>query len=98
MAHVKTAGGKVAQGVKVQGKRLGLKKFGGQKVISGNIIVRQHSSLYYPGKNTRQGRDFTIYATAEGVVSFKNMTGYKKDHKLINVLPETPQTPKAEKK
>ncbi len=88
MSHVKSAGGKVAQGVKVQGKRLGLKKYGGQSVRSGNIIIRQRGTLYYPGKNTRMGRDFTIFATTDGVVSFKNMTGFKKDKKMV-VVTET---------
>lgn len=69
------------------GKRLGLKKFGGEEVVPGNIIVKQKGNKFHPGKNTKQGKDFTIYATAEGSVKFKNMTKGKRGKKMIEVEP-----------
>lgn len=52
-------------------KRLGIKKYGGQTVLSGNIIVRQKGNKFYPGVGTKQGNDFTIFATVTGKVAFK---------------------------
>ncbi|MBI2600923.1 50S ribosomal protein L27 [Candidatus Daviesbacteria bacterium] len=52
-------------------KRLGVKKYGGEKVISGNIIVRQKGNKFYPGEGTRQGNDYTIFAVTSGKVFFK---------------------------
>jgi len=69
MAH-KKAGGSSRNGRDTAGRRLGLKKFGGQVVISGNIILRQRGTKYHPGENVGIGRDHTIFATAEGRVSF----------------------------
>ncbi len=88
MAHTK--GQKLAgrQGVNVAGKRRGVKKFGGEKVISGNIIVRQVGNKVHPGVNVEQGRDFTLFATAEGVVKFRNMTGHKRGRKIVDVVAE----------
>ncbi|HVI47708.1 MAG TPA: 50S ribosomal protein L27, partial [Chitinophaga sp.] len=54
-----------------QSKRLGVKIFGGQPAISGNIIVRQRGTVYHPGQNVGIGRDFTIFAVADGVVEFR---------------------------
>lgn len=70
MAH-KKAGGSTRNGRDSAGKRLGVKKFGGQEVRAGNIIVRQRGTTYHPGVNTRLGNDYTLYATADGVVEFK---------------------------
>ena len=70
MAH-KKGEGSVKNGRDSQSKRLGVKIFGGQPAISGNIILRQRGTVYHPGKNVGVGRDFTLYALADGVVQFK---------------------------
>ena len=69
MAH-KKAGGSSRNGRDSQSKRLGVKKFGGQLVIGGNIIIRQRGTRVYPGVNVGLGRDHTLFATAEGRVRF----------------------------
>ena len=69
MAH-KKAGGSSRNGRDTAGRRLGLKKFGGQVVIPGNIILRQRGTKYHPGENVGIGRDHTIFATSEGRVTF----------------------------
>jgi large subunit ribosomal protein L27 len=69
MAH-KKAGGSSRNGRDSAGRRLGVKKFGGQDVLSGNIILRQRGTKYHPGENVGMGKDHTIFATAEGRVSF----------------------------
>ncbi len=76
MAH-KKGEGSVKNGRDSQSKRLGVKIFGGQQAIAGNIIVRQRGTVYHPGKNVGLGRDFTIFATADGVVEFKKSKGDK---------------------
>ena len=76
MAH-KKGEGSVKNGRDSQSKRLGVKIFGGQQAISGNIIVRQRGTVYHPGKNVGLGRDSTIFATADGVVEFKKSKGDK---------------------
>jgi large subunit ribosomal protein L27 len=70
MAH-KKAGGASRNGRDSGGQRLGVKVFGGQTVIAGNIIIRQHGSKFYPGDNVGQGSDFTLFAKAAGKVVFK---------------------------
>ncbi len=82
MAH-KKAGGSTRNGRDSEGRRLGLKKSGGQSVISGNIIVRQRGTVYYPGQNVGMGKDHTIFATSDGVVEFKRSV---KDRVFVNVL------------
>ena len=74
MAH-KKAGGSSRNGRDSAGKRLGVKCYGGEAVIPGNIILRQRGTQYHPGRNTGIGRDHTIFATAEGKVSFRRATG-----------------------
>ena len=69
MAH-KKAGGSSRNGRDSAGRRLGVKKFGGQEVIGGNIIVRQRGTKVYPGANVGMGKDNTLFATADGHVSF----------------------------
>ncbi len=69
MAH-KKAGGSSRNGRDTEGRRLGVKKSGGQAVIPGNIILRQRGTKYHPGENVGIGRDHTIFATSEGRVSF----------------------------
>jgi large subunit ribosomal protein L27 len=70
MAH-KKGEGSVKNGRDSQSKRLGVKIFGGQPATAGNIILRQRGTEYHPGKNVGVGKDFTIYALADGVVEFK---------------------------
>lgn len=69
MAH-KKAGGSSRNGRDSQSKRLGVKKFGGQEVVGGNIIIRQRGTRVYPGVNVGLGRDHTLFATADGRVRF----------------------------
>ncbi len=69
MAH-KKAGGSTRNGRDSAGRRLGVKKFGGQTVVGGNIIVRQRGTRVYPGANVGIGTDHTLFATAEGHVRF----------------------------
>jgi len=83
MAH-KKAGGSSRNGRDSAGKRLGVKKFGGEVVLSGNILVRQRGTTFHAGKNVGIGRDHTLFATAEGSVSFKKGL---KGRTFISVLP-----------
>ncbi len=76
MAH-KKGEGSVRNGRDSNSKRLGVKIFGGQPAISGNIIVRQRGTVYHPGKNIGVGKDFTLYALADGLVEFKKSTNNK---------------------
>jgi large subunit ribosomal protein L27 len=76
MAH-KKGEGSVKNGRDSHSKRLGVKIFGGQSAISGNIIVRQRGTTFHPGKNVGVGRDWTIFATADGVVEFRKTKGDK---------------------
>ena len=69
MAH-KKAGGSSRNGRDTIGRRLGVKKFGGQLVIPGNIIIRQRGTKYHPGDNVGIGKDHTIFAISEGRVNF----------------------------
>ena len=71
MAH-KKAGGSSRNGRDSQSKRLGVKKFGGEQVVGGNIIVRQRGTKYYPGENVGIGKDHTLFATADGRVVFRD--------------------------
>jgi large subunit ribosomal protein L27 len=83
MAH-KKGEGSVKNGRDSHSKRLGVKIFGGQPAIAGNIIVRQRGTTFHPGKNVAVGRDWTIFATADGVVEFKKTRG---DKTYISVNP-----------
>jgi large subunit ribosomal protein L27 len=76
MAH-KKGEGSVKNGRDSHSKRLGVKIFGGQAVVSGNIIIRQRGTEYHPGKNIGVGRDFTLFALTDGVVEFKKRKGDK---------------------
>jgi large subunit ribosomal protein L27 len=69
MAH-KKSGGSSRNGRDSDGRRLGVKKFGGEKVVAGNIIIRQRGTKFWPGDNTGLGRDHTVFATADGAVKF----------------------------
>lgn len=83
MAH-KKAGGSSRNGRDSAGKRRGVKRFGGQHVSSGTILVRQVGSKFHAGKNVGTGRDFTLFALTEGVVEF---TKKRNDRKFINIVP-----------
>ncbi len=85
MSHV-AASGAIRVSGNVAGKRLGVKKFAGQQVKNGNIIVKQRGSVYHPGKNVKMGRDFTIYAVADGVVEFRRMSGHKRGKYYVDVV------------
>lgn len=74
MAH-KKAGGSSRNGRDTAGRRLGVKKFGGEGVIPGNIIIRQRGTKYHPGDNVGIGKDHTIFALIEGKVAFKEKKG-----------------------
>jgi large subunit ribosomal protein L27 len=84
MAH-KKAGGSSRNGRDSEGRRLGVKKFGGESVIPGNIILRQRGTKWHPGENVGMGRDHTIFAKVEGEVSFK--TG-RLGRTFVSVLPK----------
>ncbi|MFM9075194.1 MAG: 50S ribosomal protein L27, partial [Bacteroidota bacterium] len=70
MAH-KKGEGKVKNGRESESKRLGIKVYGGQKVVAGNIIVRQRGTRHYPGANVGMGKDHTLFALSNGVVQFR---------------------------
>ncbi|MEO6314814.1 MAG: 50S ribosomal protein L27 [Chitinophagaceae bacterium] len=76
MAH-KKGEGSVKNGRDSQSKRLGVKIYGGQPAISGNIIVRQRGTVYHPGKNVGLGKDFTLFALTDGLVEFRKTKGNK---------------------
>jgi large subunit ribosomal protein L27 len=76
MAH-KKGEGSVKNGRDSQSKRLGVKIYGGQPAVSGNIIVRQRGTVYHPGKNVGVGKDFTLFALMDGLVEFKKSRGNK---------------------
>ncbi len=85
MAH-KKAGSATTNGRDSAGRRLGVKKSGGSRVIPGNIIVRQRGTTVHPGKNVGMGKDHTLFATVSGTVQFKKGLG---DRKTVSVIPET---------
>jgi large subunit ribosomal protein L27 len=84
MAH-KKAGGSSRNGRDSEGRRLGVKKFGGQIVVPGNILVRQRGTVYHAGRNVGMGRDHTLFATAEGAVEFHSGP---KARTFISVVPK----------
>jgi large subunit ribosomal protein L27 len=83
MAH-KKGEGKVKNGRESESKRLGIKIFGGQKAIAGNIIVRQRGTKHHPGKNVGIGKDHTLFALTNGVVIFKKG---KADKSFVSIEP-----------
>lgn len=85
MAH-KKAGGSTRNGRDSQGQRRGVKRFAGQVVKAGNILVRQCGTKIHPGLNVGIGRDWTLFAKVDGVVSFERLG---KDRKKVNVQPQT---------
>ncbi len=83
MAHVKSGGGKQRNGRDSKAKRLGVKRFGGQLVNAGSILVRQRGTGYHPGENVGKGGDDTLFAKATGIVKFE----LKRNRKVISVIP-----------
>jgi len=83
MAH-KKAGGSSRNGRDSPGQRLGVKKFGGEQVIAGNIIVRQRGTKFHPGENVGIGKDHTIFATSDGEVRFRRVNARRQ---YIDVVP-----------
>jgi len=86
MAH-KKAGSSSKNGRDSAGKRLGVKRGDGQRVLAGTIIVRQRGSTFNPGDNVGMGRDYTLFATATGTVKFSHVT---RDKKRVSILAEQP--------
>lgn len=80
----KKAGGSTKNGRDSQSKRLGVKRFGGQKVLPGTILVRQRGTQFHAGKNVRLGRDYTIYSVVEGTVKFERAN---KEKFKVSVVP-----------
>ena len=84
MAH-KKAGGSTRNGRDSIGQRRGVKRFGGQIVKAGNILVRQLGTKIHPGTNVGLGRDYTLYAKVDGVVAYEN---FGRDRKRVSVYPD----------
>ena len=83
MAH-KKAGGSSRNGRDSAGRRLGVKKFGGEHVIPGNIIIRQRGTKWHPGDNVGMGKDHTLFALVDGQVKFREKSRGKM---FVNVMP-----------
>ena len=89
MAH-KKAGGSTRNGRDSNPKMLGLKHFGGEHVLAGNIIIRQRGTMYHPGENVGIGRDHTLYALVAGVVGFQRKG--KKQRQFVSVVQAAAQS------
>ncbi len=87
MAH-KKAGGSSRNGRDSRGRRLGVKKFGGQVVVPGNIIIRQRGTKYHAGKNVDMGRDHTLFAKVEGAVTYHTTTNGRT---FVSIAPLPPE-------
>lgn len=83
MAHKKGQGSS-RNGRDSNAQRLGVKRFGGEKVIAGNILVRQRGTKFHPGVNVKKGGDDTLFAVADGIVKFETRRG---NRQFVNVLP-----------
>jgi large subunit ribosomal protein L27 len=83
MAHKKGVGSS-RNGRESESKRLGIKLFGGEFAITGNIIVRQRGTKHYPGKNVKKGKDDTLYAVADGLVQFQKK---RNNRSFVSVIP-----------
>jgi large subunit ribosomal protein L27 len=91
VAH-KKAGGSSRNGRDSRGKRRGVKKFGGEVVRAGNILIRQCGTRFHPGRNVGTGRDWTLYALVDGVVEFQRVGT---DKMRINIVPQASEQPAA---
>ena len=89
MAHKKASASHANQGANVRGKRLGVKKYGGEKVKAGMIIIRQNGTRINPGKNTYLSKNFSIHAKLDGVVKFRQGTGNKRGSKVVDIIAST---------
>ena len=89
MAH-KKAGGSSRNGRDSAGRRLGVKLFGGEKAVAGNILVRQRGTTFHPGANVGMGKDHTLFALVDGSISFARKA---KGRTYISVLPSPPVPP-----
>lgn len=83
MAHKKGASSS-RNGRDSNAQYLGIKRFGGQNVVAGNILVRQRGTKFHPGMNVKAGKDYTLFATADGTVRY----GVRHDHKVVDVVSE----------
>ena len=88
MAHKKGAGSS-RNGRESESKRLGVKLFGGEYAIAGNIIIRQRGTKHYPGKNVKRGKDDTLYAIADGMVQFQKK---RNNRSFVSVIPMEKET------
>lgn len=86
MAH-KKAGGSSRNGRDSIGKRLGVKRYDGQQVLAGNILVRQRGTTFHPGRNVGVGKDYTLFAKADGAVKYQIKGPLKR--KTVSVIPNT---------
>lgn len=86
MAH-KKAGGSSRNGRDSNGQRRGMKRFGGQTVLAGNILIRQLGTRVFPGENVGMGRDFTLFAKIDGVVKYETFTRKLKEHTRVHIQP-----------
>jgi len=84
MAH-KKAGGSSRNGRDSESKRLGVKRYAGEQVLAGNILIRQRGTKFHPGTNVGRGKDDTLFAKADGVVEFRQKG--PKNRKMVNVNP-----------
>ena len=91
MAHKKGVGSS-KNGRESESKRLGVKIYGGQAAIAGNIIVRQRGTTHHPGKNVGMGKDHTLFALTDGVVEFKKG---RQDRSFVSILPFEEEAAKA---
>lgn len=87
----KKAGGSSRNGRDTAGRRLGVKRYGGETVLAGNIIIRQRGTKYIPGKNVSIGKDHTIFALINGQVVFTKKAG---DRPVVNIVPANDATAK----
>ena len=85
MSHVKSGGGKLKNGRDSNAKRLGVKRFAGEAVSAGSILIRQRGTHFHPGENVGKGGDDTLFAKIDGVVSFERKG---RDRRQISVYPE----------
>lgn len=85
MAHKKGVGSS-KNGRESESKRLGIKLFGGQVAKAGNILVRQRGTVHYPGENVGMGKDHTLFALVDGIVTFKKK---RDDKSYVSVVPQT---------
>ncbi len=86
MAH-KKAGGSSRNGRDSNAQRRGVKRFGGQRVLAGNILVRQLGTKVHPGTNVGMGRDYTLFAKIDGIVQYEKYTRKLKEYTRVHIVP-----------